>query len=680
MLVRVTKQIKWKLEDQVNDYVKKELESIGLKNQKSFNVESNMSEFMKEALKGSAKTKNKKNFGRPDFHIEGYSIPVIIENKLHTNKIIAETKNGLKMDEKSISNYAVNGAVYYAQNMIASGKYHEVIAIGVAGDSQDDLSIAVYYVFGISAEPKLMSSYTNFNFLENKRTFDSFYEDATLSEKEKHQILIDSQELLKKHANNLNVLMNNHNIPVDQRVVYVSGMLLAMQDVVNKKGEVQSLGLTPDDLKGDQYEEDRDGMRVVKQITKYLTTKDIPLDKRTLMLGSFREAIALDKDRDELTDLDKKVSKLINGKVSVTKQVFTYIYEYVYLAIDGTAGHLDIMGEMYSVFLKYALGDGKEIGIVLTPPYITKMMAQILDVNMNSRVMDLATGSAGFLIASMETMIQDAEKTYGKNTTKAKEKIKEIKERQLLGVELNAKMFTLASTNMILRGDGSSNIQKGSSFDRPTKLYELFKADKLLLNPPFTFEENGMPFIEHGLKFMEKGGLAAIIIQDSAGSGKATKTNKRILKSHTMIASIKMPADTFQPSAGVQTSIYVFKAGTPHNFEMDTVKFIDFRNDGYKRTSRGNYEIDHPSERYDDIVKIFRSGKSAEKQSGFHKELWNLDGIYFEDFISDSGNDWNLEQHQIVDSTLSEEDFMKTVGDYLSFEISELLQGRENND
>lgn len=44
-------------------------------------------------------------------------------------------------------------------------------------------------------------------------------------------------------------------------------------------------------------------------------------------------------------------------------------------------GHLDIMGELYSEFLKYALGDGKELGIVLTPPYVTKMMSELLGVN-----------------------------------------------------------------------------------------------------------------------------------------------------------------------------------------------------------------------------------------------------------------------------------------------------------
>lgn len=669
--------IKWKLEDDVNDHVKEQLTSLGLKKLQDYNVESSMSDYMKEALKGSAKTKNKTNYGKPDLHIEKYDIPVIIENKLNNKKHIAENKDGLKFDDKSVSNYAVNGAVYYAQNMIASDKYSEVVAIGITGDSKNDVQISVYYVFGSSAKPKFMKDYTKLDFLESKTTFESFYHDASLSEKEKHQILIDSQESLKKHANNLNVLMNNHNIPVDQRVVYVSGMLLSMQDVVDQDGNKIDDGLIPEDLKGIQTHSKRDGVLIVNQIKEYLAQKEIPQEKRNLMLGSFREAISLDTDRDVPTDLDKQVSKLLREKSSVTKQVFKYIYENVFLSIDGTAGHLDIMGEMYSVFLKYALGDGKEIGIVLTPHYITKMMTELLDVNMDSHVMDLATGSAGFLIASMERMIKDAERKFGKKTTKTEAKIERIKNQQLLGVELNAKMFTLASTNMILRGDGSSNIQKGSSFDRPKELYDNFKADKLLLNPPFTFEENGMPFLVHGLNNMKKGGLAAIIIQDSAGSGKAIKSNKEILKHHKMIASIKMPADAFMPAAAVQTSIYIFEAGTPHNFDLDVVKFIDFRNDGYKRTSRKISEIDHPNERYQDIVKIYRSGKNASKNAEFHNHLWNLDEVYFEDFISKSGDDWNLEQHQSINNFPSEIDFINTVSEYISFEIGEILKGSD---
>ena len=266
-------------------------------------------------------------------------------------------------------------------------------------------------------------------------------------------------------------------------------------------------------------------------------------------------------------------------------------------------------------------------------------------------------------------MIENANENYAKGSSKAIKKIDEIKRNQLLGVELNAEMYTLAATNMILRGDGSARIEHGSAFNRPDKLYSNFKADRILLNPPFTFEENGMPFIAYGLDRMAKGGLGAIIIQDSAGSGKAVKSNQKILKSHTLLASIKMPVDLFVPVAGVQTSIYIFKAHEPHDFER-SVKFIDFRNDGYKRTSRSLQELDEPTQRYADIVKIYKAGRAAKVSS----QLWNLDEIYVEDFITGSGMDWNFDQHKKIDSMPTLADFKKTVSDYLSWEVSQILK------
>lgn len=302
-------------------------------------------------------------------------------------------------------------------------------------------------------------------------------------------------------------------------------------------------------------------------------------------------------------------------------------------------------------------------------------MAEILNINSDSHVMDLATGSAVFLIASMELMIEDANKKYGKNTTKANQLIKRIKENQLLGVELNAEMFTLASTNMILRGDGSSHIEKGSAFNRPESLFTDFNADKLLLNPPFSYEENGLPFIAYGLDKMKKGGLGAIIIQDSAGSGKAINTAKNILSKHTLLASIKMPIDLFDPMASVQTSIYIFEAHTPHDFDK-TVKFIDFSNDGYKRTKRSLMEIDSPAQRYQDIIKIYKAGDKAKVD----KKLWNLKECYVEDFIDDSGKDWNFNQHQVIDITPTLDDFKKTVSDYLTWEVSQILQNQSQGE
>ena len=602
--------------------------------------------------------------------MECCDIPVIIENKFGLKKLVAKDKDEMKFDDKSISGYAVNGALHYARSIIASGKYHEAVAIGIAGDSEENLQIYVYFVWGSSELTfKFMDNYKTLDFLENKKSFKNFYKDAKLTDEDKHRFLITSREILKIYAKKLNKLMHNHNITAPQRVLYVSGMLLSMQDIKD------NYGLTPDDLKGFQLDNERDGVLITNRISSFLKNRKIPLEKLNLMLASFNE-ISKNSQRDEIDEAkpnDREVAYLLKEKSSTTKQIFTFLYRNIFQKIDGSGGesfgHIDVMGEMYSEFLKYALGDGKELGIVLTPPYITKMMAEILDIDKDNRVMDLATGSAGFLISAMQIMIENANENYAKGSSKAIKKIDEIKRNQLLGVELNAEMYTLAATNMILRGDGSARIEHGSAFNRPDKLYSNFKADRILLNPPFTFEENGMPFIAYGLDHMAKGGLGAIIIQDSAGSGKAVKSNQKILKSHTLLASIKMPVDLFVPVAGVQTSIYIFKAHEPHDFER-SVKFIDFRNDGYKRTSRSLQELDEPTQRYADIVKIYKAGRAAKVSS----QLWNLDEIYVEDFITGSGMDWNFDQHKKIDTMPTLADFKKTVSDYLSWEVSQILK------
>jgi len=662
--------MKFQNEAHVDNWVKEKFAQMKLKNGSDFYEKAAMSQYLIEALKGGAKTKSKANFGEPDFTFDKYNngkVAVIIENKLGLKKLIAESKEGIKLDDNSIKDYAVNGAVHYANCMIDNGKFHEVIAIGIAGDDTDNIQPKIYYVYGSGKRTyKCLENVSTLDFLENETTFDEFYKKAVLTEEEKHRILIETKAQLNVQAKSLNKLMNNHNITAPERVLYVSGMLLSMQDIEENGVKIQD-GLKPADLKGIQTNTKRDGVQIVEQIQEFLKANEIPQDKQNLMMNSFN-AISIQPLRDNLSTTDNAVGKFINGKASINKQIFTFIYENIYLSIDEMSGHIDIMGELYSEFLKYALGDGKELGIVLTPPYITKMMTKLLNIDMDSKVMDLATGSAGFLISAMEMMIADVEDTFGKKTTEAENKIEQLKKTQLLGVELNDKMYTLAATNMILRGDGSSNIQNANTFDTPEKLYTDFKANKLLLNPPFTHTENGMPFIEFGLRKMEKGGLGAIIIQDSAGSGKAINTNRKILKKHTLLASIKMPVDLFIPVAGVQTSIYIFEAGKPHDFEVP-VRFIDFRNDGFKRTKKGINEVDNPTERYQDILKLY-------KQGSLYKSKFE-DIVVVDDLISKKdniGKDWNFDQHKKIDTKPTFDDFRKTVADYLAWEVDQLLK------
>lgn len=156
---------------------------------------------------------------------------------------------------------------------------------------------------------------------------------------------------------------------------------------------------------------------------------------------------------------------------------------------------------------------------------------------------------------------------------------------------------------------------------------------------------------------MEKG-YAAIIIQGSAGSGKAVTYNRNILKHSTLLASIKMPIDLFIGKSSVQTHVYVFRAGEAHQKD-DIVKFIDFSNDGYTRTNRRKascnlFDTDRAGERYQEIIDLVRFGKS--KLNIF------TENEYFEGTVDPAnGADWN--QSAPVDTKPTLEDFKKTVSD-----------------
>ncbi len=698
--------LNWAKEVDVDDYVKKKLESLGLIKGKDFR-EKDASEYLKNSLRGASKTKNAKGIAIPDFTCEKYKVngkivPIIIECKLSAdnkgnfiNKLEKVSNDGIiDFSKNAISRYALNGALHYArcvldkENEKDTQEYTQSIAIAIAGNNPNKIDVRVYYVFGSSSTAFIKTPYESLDFLSSQKKFDEFMKVSQLTDIQKHEILIKAKNLLSEHSKKLNKLMHSHNITAPQRVLYVSGMILAMQPSFNEKYKISIQGLKLQDLQGSQKNNQRDGELIYENIENFLKTKIQDSQKRNLMLASFSE-IKKDIDRDKIpktyTDKegqkknpnDKIVADLLSEPASINKQIFAYIYHHIYKEIDGVSGHLDIMGELYSEFLKYALGDGKELGIVLTPPYVTKMMAEILGITQKDRVMDLATGSAGFLISAMTLMCDSLKEQELQGLLSHKQTqmhILDLKRNQLLGVELNAEMFTLATTNMILRGDGSSKIYKGNSFDESiSTIVKDFQATKILLNPPFTFDENGMPFIKIGLDNMPPHALGAIIIQDSAGSGKAVNTNKEILKRHTLKASIKMPKDLFEPMAGVQTSIYIFEVGIPHDYEK-VVKFIDFRNDGYKRTERTLEEKDSPLRRYKDIIKIYKAGLNAKVDPS----LWNLEQIYIEDFITDKGNDWNFDQHKKIDTKPTLEDFKKCVSEYLAWEVSNILKNKED--
>lgn len=420
------------------------------------------------------------------------------------------------------------------------------------------------------------------------------------------------------------------------------------------------------ELKSLNEEGNRDGDIILRKIEAFLKEKKIPENKRKIIERTLANTLT-----------NENINKVKNGE-SQLKRVFSKIiddlgiYYKIGLTTDFTG---KLFNEMYS-WLGFT--QDKPNDVVLTPPYVAILLAKLARVNKNSYVWDFATGSAGLLVAAMNEMINDAKENIS-SPDELNQKILHIKAKQLLGLEVLSSVYMLAVLNMILMGDGSSNIMNEDSlyYDGNYGFLETktkFPADAFILNPPYSAKGNGMVFVKKALSMMDKG-YAAIIIQGSAGSGKATEYNKEILKNNTLLASIKMPIDLFIGKSSVQTYIYVFRVGEAHQKD-DMVKFIDFSNDGYTRTNRKKAsnnlkDTDKAKERYQELVDLVRFGKS--KLSIFSEKE------YYEGKIDpQKGDDWN--QSAPIDTTPTLEDFKKTVSDYLAWEVSNLLKNNTKLD
>ncbi|MBS7363512.1 MAG: SAM-dependent DNA methyltransferase [Paludibacteraceae bacterium] len=606
----------------------------------------------------------------------GTNYPVLIEYKGYKDRLVKLDENGNvaiktsdnKNDYKNINSYAVNGAVHYANALLHYTDYEDIISIGVTGykDESGNLQheIGVYYVSGKNyGYGQEVAKYTDLSFLK-KENFDSFIEKVkslNLTEEEKSKSIEKREAEISSSLVKLNndIYKNESGLGESARIYLVAASIIANLGI---KGENPVKPLEKSDLKSSAEKGERDGDIMLRKINTFLTVKNVPEDKKNLIIQSFSEGLLTNEN----------INKPINGE-SQLKRVFSKViddlglYYKIGLTTDFTGR---LFNEMYNWlgFTQDKLND-----VVLTPSYVATFLARLARVNKDSYVWDFATGSAGLLVAAMNIMIDDA-KANIQSPDEFKKKEAFIKTNQLLGLEILPSIYMLAILNMILMGDGSSNILNKNSltdFDGNygfVRTEEKFPATAFVLNPPYSASGNGMVFVEKALSMMEKG-YAAIIIQNSAGSGKAVEYNKKILKHSTLLASIKMPIDLFVGKSSVQTNVYVFRVGEPHQKD-EIVKFIDFSNDGYTRTNRKKASInlrdtDNAKGRYDEVVNLVRFGKS--KLSIFTEKE------YYESTIDpESGADWN--QSAPVDTMPTLQDFKKTVADYLAWEVSNLLK------
>ena len=686
------------VEEQVENYFKELLNKLGVRTYgktESINTEIGV------ALDKAVSKSGGNGSNRPDIQLllddgRGRRIPVMIEAKGSKNKLErlntkgeielvkpypSDSREGATNPHKkgdpnytSIQNYAVNGALHYGEAIIdGAATYPEVIIVGINGTKLVEGKIAdpeakAYYVSKANnqypKEIKQLADENKWSLFKPSNISQLFtiIDDLNLTEEERERLTAATEEQLESVVKKIHQKLYDDDtiknlFSTNEKLYIFTGLIMAglSNDTVK--------GLEISDFKGLTTANKNDGQVVIEQIEDFLNSKRATQQKMNMVMGLLRPIF------DKRSLWEPK-----NGE-SLLKRLYSDIKDAVLPHLESDL-QLDFTGRILNSLNDWVqIENDRANDVVLTPRQVTKLMAQLTRTNKDSRVWDWAMGSGGFLTSALDLMLKDARQSITDKQELA-EKEQHIKQHQILGIEILGNIFLLSVLNMILMGDGSSNLIYGDAHHEGP--LQNFDADVFLLNPPYSAEGKGFNFVEEALAKMERG-YGAVIIQENAGSGQGLPYTKNILKRNRLVASIHMPSKLFTGKSSVQTAIYVFEINHPHQ-EDDLVSFIDFSEDGYARQNRKKStqavnlrNVDHAQERYREVVAIV-NGKRP--KTSYYTET---NGKLIRDTISLNGDDWAYNQHLVIDTTPTEEDFKKTVADYLAWKVSTILKGEVNS-
>lgn len=594
---------------------------------------------IEQALKTASKSKSGK-VGRPEYCGIVKDFLIVIEDKANISNHLKLNNQELICDETtSIRDFAVNGALHYGVHLSKNTSYKKIIAIGVSGDEKRH-----------KITPLFVDERGNYKQLEDVESFIQFSEknideyyirnilkEDTPEEKTTAEILSDAKSL---HED----LRNYGSIQDKDKPLIVSGILLALREMEYKNFSIDNL--TGDELK-------TDGEKIYAAIEDNLNRAKVsPQVKKDKLLSQFlviKDTKAINEKNDNL------------GKTPI-KHYTEFLYEHIYKNIKYTQSAEDYLGRFYGEFMSYSGGDGQTLGIVLTPKHIVELFCDLVDLSPDDSVFDPCCGTAGFLIASMHHMLQQADNENQKRN---------IRKNQLHGIELQPYMFTIATTNMILRGDGKSNLEQEDFLKQNPAQLQKKGFSVGMMNPPYSQGSKTNPnlyeiaFTEHLLDCISEDGKVIVIVPQSSMTGKTKEEQvikKNILKRHTLEGVITLNKNTFY-GVGTNPCIAVFTAGVPHNKDK-LVKFINFENDGFEvQKHRGLVETGAAKDKKSHLLDVWFNRIEAETKFCVTTTI-------------EAEDEWLHSFYYFNDEIPTEADFEKTIADYLTFEVNMITHGR----
>ena len=598
------------------------------------------------ALKTASKQQTEKT-GFPDFVALVQDYVIVMENKADRSNLCLRENGEISQTVSATTAYAVNGALFYAQKIVQQTSFQKVFAFGNAGDQKHHILQPLFV--DSSGYKELPEVETFENFTESH--IDEYYRRVVLGEVPAADVELGV--ILKKAKELHEYLRNYGGLGEDEKPLVVSAILLALRE--------QKHGFSLNQLTGDKVH--TDGNKLYEQLESSLKRAKVsPQVKKDRVLNQF----TLIKDRPQLNtvryDMERSSDERPVGKTPL-KFFAEYINRNIFKAVVSDSPE-DYLGRFYGEFVSYSGGDGQSLGVVLTPRHITELFCDLVDLKPDDVIFDPCCGTGGFLVSGMHRMLQNA---------KDSEQKEQIKHAQIYGNEIRDDMFSIATTNMILRGDGQSNLTCDDFFSLNPDKIQLYGVTVGFMNPPYSQAKNKetahlseVCFIRHLLDCVLTDGQVAVIVPVSAMIGK-TKEDRavkaEILKHHTLEGVISLNKNTFY-RIGTVPCIAVFRTGRPHPAEK-RVKFIDFQDDGFEvKKHLGLVETERAKDRRRYLLDCWR-GKISDYPSSFMVET-----------TVERSDEWLHSFYYYNDEIPTEEDFLNSIADYLTFEFSMITHGR----
>ncbi len=578
--------------------------------------------------------------GYPDHIALVEDFILVMEDKTDRLKLVLREDGEISQTVDATKNYALNGALFYAFKIIDGTHYKKIFAFGNAGDRKHHIIQPIF----IDADKNItelppVDTFKNFT-AEN---IDSYWRRMVLGEIPPEEVelkkILRQAETLHEH------LRNYGQLGEDEKPLVVSAILLALAE--------KKFGFDTRQLIGDKI--DTDGAKIFDKVKSHLSRAAVrPEVKKERVLSQFR----LIKDRPLLNAVNRTLEK------TPLKFFTEFLDDNIFDAVISNSAE-DYLGRFYGEFIRYSGGDGQSLGVVLTPRHIAELFCELVNLTPDDVVFDPCCGTGSFLIAAMSRMLRDADESQRRH----------IKQSQLHGIEAREDMFSIATTNMILRGDGQSNLLCGDFFSHKAEDLQLkIGATVGLMNPPYSQAKNSatahlseLRFILHLLESITRGGRVAVIVPVSAmiGKNRDDKIVKGdILRNHTLEGVISLNKNTFY-GIGTVPCIAVFTAGEPH-LKSKRVKFINFEDDGFEvKKHVGLVETERAKDKKFYLLDCWR-GIIKDAPSKFMVET-----------TIEPDDEWLHSFYYYNDELPADRDFAETVADYLTFEFNMIAHGRD---